>query len=348
MGEMRRNAVDRQRGGVIGGIFAVLFLLILIAAGAAAAVGYLAWKRIEGPGPSETATVVWLKPGMSVSAIGETLEEEGVVEEEILFRGAVRMKRADAKLRAGEYEFPAGASVLDVIDQLVSGDVILHTLTIPEGRTSAQIALLVAEAEMLAGDMPETPAEGVLLPETYAFARGETRAAILQRMEKAQDDLLDALWEDRATGLPFTTREEAIILASIIEKETGVDAERARVAAVFVNRLERGMRLESDPTVIYGLTQGEPLGRGIRQSELRGETPYNTYVVKGLPPTPIANPGRAAIEATLNPADTDDIFFVADGTGGHAFASSLSEHNRNVAAWRRIERERKAAVAEKG
>jgi len=185
------------------------------------------------------------------------------------------------------------------------------------------------------------PNEGELLPETYALTRGETKNDLIRRMIADQQKVLDELWDARALELPISTKQEAVILASIVERETGVASERPRIAAVFVNRLKKGMRLESDPTIIYGLTKGEPLGRGLRVSELRKETPYNTYVINGLPPTPIANPGKDAIAAVLNPAETDEIFFVADGTGGHVFASTLREHNKNVAQWRRIERERK-------
>ncbi|MGE0408199.1 MAG: endolytic transglycosylase MltG, partial [Amphiplicatus sp.] len=245
---------------------------------------------------------------------------------------------------AGEYRLPAGASLFDVIELLVEGKSILHYFTAPEGRTTAQILRLIEDNDVLIGNITLTPHEGELLPETYAFTRGEDRDDMIRRMMKAQDALLDSLWEARALELPFTTREEAVILASIVEKETGKPDERARIAAVFVNRLKRGMRLESDPTIIYGLTGGEPLGRGLRMSELRKETPYNTYVIRGLPPTPIANPGRASIEAVLNPLETDELFFVADGAGGHAFAATVAEHNRNVAKWRRAEREAADAV----
>ena len=252
----------------------------------------------------------------------------------------MRIRRVQGAIKAGEYEIPAGASVMDIIDLLIEGKSILHYFTEPEGRTTAQIVRLLNANETLAGEITLTPGEGELLPETFAFTRGETRDGLIRRMMQDQDALIEAIWDDRALELPFSTPYEAIILASIVEKETSIAEERERIAAVFVNRLKRGMRLESDPTIIYGLTRGEPLGRGIRQSELRGETPYNTYVINGLPPTPIANPGKASIEAVLNPADTQDIFFVADGSGGHAFASTLSEHNANVAKWRRVERER--------
>ncbi len=330
-----------QKGGAVKSFLIFLAGLALLAAATLGAGGYLAWREAKSPGPAQQAVIVALKPGSAVSKIAQELEYAGVIRNADLFTAVVRVKRAQNKLKAGEYEIPAHASVMEIIDILIEGKSILHTLTAPEGLTTAQILRLVAADETLEGELTLTPAEGELLPETYAFTRGETRDAMIRRMMKAQDALLDRLWTERALELPFSTQQEVVILASIVEKETSIAEERDRVAAVFVNRLRRGMRLESDPTVIYGLTGGEPLGRGLRQSELRRDTPYNTYVVFGLPPTPIANPGRAAIEAVLNPADTDDLFFVADGTGGHAFASNLRDHERNVAAWRRIERERR-------
>ncbi|MEQ1931715.1 MAG: endolytic transglycosylase MltG [Parvularculaceae bacterium] len=327
------------RGGALRSIILFIGLLGLLAAGALGVGGYFAWREAKKPGPLGADAVVLLKPGSSVSAIATELAAAGAIRNETLFVAAVRVKGAQAALKAGEYKIPARASVLDVIGLLVEGKSILHYFTAPEGRTSAQVLRGLGEDETLLGDLTLMPAEGELLPETYAYTRGETRDGMIRLMTKAQDDLIERLWNDRATDLPYTTREEAIILASIVEKETGVPDERPRIAAVFVNRLKRGMRLESDPTVIYGLTQGEPLGRGLRVSELRKETPYNTYLIKGLPPTPIANPGRHSIEAVLNPMETRDIFFVADGTGGHAFAETLAEHNRNVAKWRKVERE---------
>ena len=250
----------------------------------------------------------------------------------------VRVKGVQSVLKAGEYEIPAGASVLEIVDLLVKGKSILHSLTAAEGLTTVQILRIIEVDEILTGEITLTPLEGELLPETYSYTRGETRDGVIRMMMKARNDVLDELWDGRALDLPFNTRDEAVILASIVEKETAVPDERPLIASVYVNRLKKGMRLESDPTVIYGVTGGEPLKRGLRVSELKKETPYNTYVVKGLPPTPIANPGRAAIEAVLNPADTDYIFFVADGTGGHAFSSTLAEHNRNVIRWRQVER----------
>ncbi len=319
--------------------FSFIFGLGVLAAIIIGGAGFFAWREAARPGPLADSAIILLEPGTSVAGIARKLETAGAIRHSKLFVAAVRAKDQTAALKAGEYEIPAGASVFEIIALLAEGKSILHTLTAPEGKTTKQILALIAADETLQGDITLSPAEGALLPETYAFTRGETRDKIVSDMMKAQDEVVAALWETRAQGLPFSTPEEAIILASIVEKETGVASERTRVAAVFVNRLRRGMRLQSDPTIIYGLTQGEPLGRGLRQSELERATPYNTYVIAGLPPTPIANPGRAAIEATLNPAETDDLFFVADGSGGHAFAPTLEEHNRNVARWRQIERQ---------
>lgn len=338
---LRNGARVRQSGGALKSVIVFLVSLGVLAVLALGAGGYFAYKEATSPGPAIGTQIVLLKSGSSVSQIATTLEDAGVIRYPELFKAAVRIKQVQNGLKAGEYEIPAGASVLDIIDILVDGRSILHYFTAPEGLTSAQMMRLLEADAVLEGDVEEAPEEGVLLPETYAFTRGETRGAMIARMKTAQKKVIDELWDARQMELPIATPNEAIILASIVEKETGVAAERPRIAAVFVNRLKRGMRLESDPTIIYGLTQGEPLGRGLRVSELRSETPYNTYVIKRLPPTPIANPGRDAIEAVLNPADTDELFFVANGDGGHAFAKTLREHQQNVAAWRRIERERR-------
>ncbi len=330
-----------QRGGAVKSFLLFVAGLTVLAAGALGVGGYLGYKEASRPGPATEDQTVLLAQGSSVSAIAHSLHDAGVIRYAELFIAVVRIRQSENELKAGEYAIPAGASTLDIIDILIEGKSILHQLTLPEGLTTAQILKLVAADDVLVGDISLEPDEGALLPETYAFNRGQTRDEMIERMMKAQADLIEELWDLRATELPISTPEEAIILASIVEKETAVADERPRVAAVFVNRLKRGMRLESDPTIIYGLTKGEPLGRGLRRSELRGETPYNTYIIRGLPPTPIANPGAASIAAVLNPADTDDLFFVADGTGGHVFAKTNREHERNVAAWRRIERERR-------
>ena len=328
-----------ERGGAMKSILSGIAGLILLAAIVAGAGAWLAWREATRPGPLAESAVVLLKPGASVAGIAAELQNAGAIRDRKIFVAAVRLRDEAGALKAGEYAIPAGASVIEIIDLLVAGKSILHRLTAPEGKTTKQILALIAADDALAGEITLAPAEGELLPETYSFTRGQTRDGLISEMMKAQDKVIDALWETRANDLPIMSKEEAIILASIVEKETGVAAERPLIAAVFVNRLRRGMRLQSDPTIIYGLTQGEPLGRGLRQSEIERETPYNTYVIPGLPPTPIANPGRAAIEAVLNPADTDDLFFVADGEGGHVFAPTLEEHNRNVAKWRQIERQ---------
>lgn len=337
----------RQRGGAVKSFFLFILGLALLSALALGAGGYLGYRMAHAPGPAQEDTIVLLEAGSSVASIADKLKNTGVIEHTELFVAAVRLRGVQSDVKAGEYEIPAAASVMEIIDLLVEGKSILYYFTAAEGLTTAQILQLIEANTILKGEVTLEIAEGELLPETYAFHRGDTRDEVLQRMMRAQDNLIAALWDGRATELPFSTPQEALILASIVEKETAVPEERDRIAAVFVNRLKRGMRLESDPTIIYGLTQGEPLGRGLRVSELRSDTPYNTYRISGLPPTPIANPGAAAIEAVLNPAETDDLFFVADGTGGHAFATNLRDHERNVAAWRRIERER-AAEAQDG
>ena len=237
--------------------------------------------------------------------------------------------------QAGELEVPA-----QYADVRAEGDA-TYRVVIAEGATSWQITNALGEIDILTPDVTDAPAEGSLAPRDYEIREGQTVSSVLDRMQTIQAAIMAEAWENRVDGLPLNSPEEAMILASIIEKETSVADERRQVASVFVNRLNRGMRLQTDPTVIYGITRGEGvLGRGLRQSELRGETPWNTYVIPGLPPTPIANPGKAAIEAALDPDTTEYIFFVADGTGGHAFATNLDDHNRNVAVWRQIEAER--------
>ncbi len=329
----------------------MLALLALLALAAAIAIGgwFYAQSTYAGAGP-ETADgadrIVMIESGSGTIQIANALKAVGAIEAPEAFRIAVRLTDNDGALKAGEYAIPSGASIEQIINLLVEGRSILYPVTVPEGLTSEMIVNLVTQSEVLAGDPPEvTPAEGVLLPDTYMVHRGDTREQVVARMIRAQRELMDELWPARQDGLPFDTREEALILASIVEKETGVAEERPQVAAVFVNRLRRNMRLESDPTIIYGLTKGVPLGRGLRRSELDRKTDYNTYQIDGLPPTPIANPGREAIEAVLNPPVTNDLFFVADGTGGHAFAPTYSEHLRNVARWREVEAARRAANA---
>lgn len=342
--ETKMKVREKKGGRLTGLLFGLLFIIIagvLVVAGGL----WLSWMWLQDEvaqtGPHQEEIVVTLPRGDGLIAIANRLEQYGVIDSADVFRVWVTIDGGDRELQAGEYAIPAGASMADIYEQLREGDTIQYLVTAPEGRTSAQIVRILNESEVLTGEIAEIPPEGTLLPETYSFHRGDSRQDILDRMRADQQALLNELWPGRADDLPFDTPEEAIILASIVEKETGVAAERPLVASVFVNRLRRGMRLESDPTIIYGITQGEPLGRGIRRSELDNDrNPYNTYFITGLTPTPIANPGRDAIEAVLNPPQADYLFFVADGTGGHAFAESYREHQRNVAAWRRIERER--------
>jgi len=303
------------------------------------------WSVYLGPGPAARegeATVVSLPSGSGVSTIAATLKQAGVIRSTDMFKAAASLTGADRKLRAGEYEVPTRASLRKVLNLLVSGKVVRHYVTLPEGWSSAQAVDILMRQPILTGTV-EIPAEGALWPETYEVMRGETRASVVARMKRARDEQLTRLWAERSPATIVRTPEEAMILASIVEKETGIAAERPRVAAVFTNRLRIGMRLESDPTIVYGVTKGRPLGRGIRRSELQRETPWNTYLIDGLPPTPIANPGKDAVAAVLNPPRTDDLFFVADGTGGHVFARTYDEHLQNVARWREIER-RKAGL----
>lgn len=318
-----------------GAAFGALFLVALLIAAAGL------WIY-AGPGPkarSGEVTIVTLRKGAGLSQIAAVLEREGVVRSSSVFLAAAQFTGGSRSLKAGEYEFASGASMSSILQAIRDGRIVRRQVTIPEGMTADMVVDILNAQPVLTGVAP-TPAEGSVLPETYDIQRGEDRAAVLKRMTDAHEALMATLWAQRQSGLPFTTENEAITLASIVEKETGIAAERPQVAAVFVNRLRLGMRLESDPTIIYGLTRGRPLGRGLRASELASDTPYNTYRIAGLPPTPIANPGRAAIEAVLNPPKSDALFFVADGTGGHVFAATYDEHLRNVEKWRRIERER--------
>ena len=314
---------------------AMTFTLVLLLAGV-----WALWM-FRGPGPEhgEDGTTVILRRGAGLPEIASTLEGAGVISSAPIFLAAAQITGAARELKAGEYEFGNRASMARVLADVRAGRVVRHFVTVPEGMTSDMVVEILAENPLLTGVAPSPP-EGAVLPETYQIERGEDRAAVLQRMMEAHDEVLAMLWARRQPGLPIETPQEAVILASIVEKETGVASERPQVASVFVNRLRRGMRLESDPTIIYGLTKGRPLGRGIRLSELSRETPYNTYVIDGLPPTPIANPGRAALAAVLDPPETDYLFFVADGSGGHAFAATYDQHRRNVERWRQIERGR--------
>ncbi|WP_265515553.1 endolytic transglycosylase MltG [Nitratireductor luteus] len=322
----------------------IVFLVI-----AAGIVFYLGKREFDGPGPSQSAETILVRPNMSVRDIADALEREGLISDQRIFLLGLRAHGADSKLKAGEYEIKAGASMKEIMELMESGKSVLYSLTIPEGLTVRQVFDRIAATEELSGELPEElPPEGSLAADTLRFTRGLERAAVVEKLMADQQEMVDAIWERRADGLPIETKEEFVTLASIVEKETGRADERSRVAAVFLNRLERGMRLQSDPTIIYGLFggAGKPSDRPIYRSDIDKVTPYNTYQIDGLPPTPIANPGRAALEAVANPSRTDDLYFVADGTGGHVFATTLQEHNENVARWRKIERERRSQAGE--
>ena len=273
--------------------------------------------------------------------IADILQREGVIDNNRwAFIGAVFALKARSELKPGEYAFQKSASLRDVIGTIVEGKVVQHAVTIPEGLTSEQIVARLTDNDIFAGSVREIPREGTLLPETYKFPRGTTRDQVIQRMQQAQKRVLAEIWERRNPDVPIKSPEQLVVLASIVEKETGKADERSRVAAVFVNRLRQKIKLQSDPTIIYGLVGGKgTLGRPIKRSEIQQPSPYNTYVIDGLPPGPIANPGRASLEAAANPARTRDLFFVADGTGGHAFTETYDQHQKNVAKLRSMEKQ---------
>lgn len=276
--------------------------------------------------------------GSGLTEIAEQLQREGIISSKWLFVAGVWLSRQQANIKFGEYLIPARASMADIMDAMVSGRGILYAIGIPEGLTSQQIVSRLMSEDILVGEISSIPADGALLPETYKFTRGDTRESIVQRMQTERDRVLNDVWARRAPDLPIQSPEELLVLASVVEKETALADERTRVAAVFINRLRLNMRLQSDPTVIYGLfgSAGKPSGFMLKRSDLENQSPYNTYVINGLPPGPIANPGRASLEAVANPSRTRDLFFVADGTGGHAFAETYDEHLKNVARWREI------------
>ncbi len=303
-----------------------------------ASYNFMKYRYVRG-GPLEAERVFIVPSGAGLSTIAGKLESGGFIDSAFMLKLNAKMTGIGGALKTGEYPIKAGASMKAIITQIESGKTVLYPVTLPEGLTSAQMMRIIKSTKTLSGDMPATPPEGSILPETYMHARGTDRKALVSNMRRAQTELIDRLWESRQSGLPVKTKREAIILASVVEKETGIGSERDMVAGVFTNRLRKGMRLQSDPTIIYGVSKGEPLGRGIRRSEIDRKTDWNTYQMDGLPKTPICNPGAEAIAAVLAPADTKMLFFVADGTGGHTFAKTLSGHNKNVTKWRKIERQ---------
>lgn len=326
--------------GLVGRLMGWSFLLAIVAA----TCGGLLWFFATIEGPLAKAKIVNIPKGSSTVDIATLLSEQGVVDSGIVTMLGITAVRIGFEVdpKAGEYEFAAGSSLVDVLRKIKTGRTLFYKVSMPEGFTVWQVVERLKANKVLVGEIEDPPTEGELLPDTYLFARGGTRQSVIEQMRIAQTTLIEKLWPARAEGLPFKTPEEALILASIVEKETGKADERAQVAAVFVNRLRRGMRLQSDPTIIYGITKGKgKLDRPISRRDIRQKTDYNTYQINGLPPTPIANPGRASIEAVLNPVETEHLYFVADGSGGHVFAKTLAQHNANVRKWRSWLRDRR-------
>lgn len=311
--------------------FAYAGIALVLLAGVIFAWGYAQFTR---PGPLGVSTVTVIPRGIGLEGIGRALASAGVIERPEVFVVGTKLSSVARDLKAGEYRFPERVSPRGVMEILIGGKTVVRRLTLAEGLTVAQVLAKLEASDGLSGTIAGAPDEGSLLPETYHFSYGDERAGLLDRMRDGMTRALTEQWPNRQAGLPFNSPEQALVLASIIERETGVDEERPLIAGVFVNRLRRGMRLQSDPTVAYGIAPGG-LGRPLSRADLARPSPYNTYVIDGLPPTPICNPGKASIRAALNPAKTEFLYFVADGTGGHAFARTLREHNRNVARWRR-------------
>ena len=320
----------------------VLSLIFLTAVFTGASVIWMKGE-FDAPGPLNAKKTIEVERGDTLKEIARKLEQENVISHSWVFEINARFNGKAKSIQAGEYGFRPDISMNEILQKLQKGDVVYHQITIPEGLTNYQIRQILKAEPLLKGDIETMPPEGFLLPETYSFRKGLPRQDLIDRMHAAKKDFLDQAWKNKKQDLPVKSPEEAVILASIVEKETGVADERAKVAGVFINRLKTGMRLQSDPTVIYALTAGVPeqegkgpLGRRLLRKDLKFDSPYNTYVYSGLPPGPIANPGRESIRAVLMPEDHKYFYFVADGTGGHFFSKTLKQHNINVQKWRRI------------
>jgi UPF0755 protein len=321
----RSQIIMLERVGI--GIGALLAFLIVFF------IGFL----FLGSGPkahSGKRTTFIINSGMGAGKISKELKDENLIRSDFAFRTLSIITGAGKRIKPGEYEIPSGSSPLRILKIIARGDAVAHRITIPEGFPMVMVYDRLKANEVLSGDLPNLPPEGSIAPDTYQLKRGDNRETIIRQMMERQTKIIDELWLSRTANSPIKTKEEALILASIVEKETGIASERPRIAAVFLNRLREGMKLQSDPTIIYGITKGKPLGRKILKSEIDAHSAWNTYVINGLPKTPICNPGKDAIAAVLKPDNVKDLFFVADGSGGHVFAETYAEHERNVAKWR--------------
>ncbi len=325
----------------MAGVRKYIYLLLIGSVAFAALFFYLGYRAFYEKGPMEAETVYYLAKGQGVIRTAWQLEKDGLIRDQKIFKLGVRLSGYERGLQAGEFAIPPQSSMFDIMMILSGGKVIQHRLTIVEGWTSWQIAEYLNAIDNLTDPITDLPREGSILPDTYLYTKNTPRHDLIRRMQVRQLDLLDDIWSKRAPDLPFLSIEDALVLASIVEKETATPHERAHIAGVFVNRLRKNMRLQTDPTVIYGIDRRGFLNRAISRSDLKSDNPYNTYRIRGLPPTAIAHPGRASIAAVLHPLETDDLYFVADGTGGHAFARNLKDHLKNVKKWRRIEKENK-------
>lgn len=329
-----------------GRLFLRLFVLVVICLSGGSVFSF--YSLLYEQNDIAESTVILVEKGENLNQIARRLKRDNLLNSVAVFKVAARLSGKSTQLKAGEYRIPARASAKEILDILVSGQTVVRRVTVPEGKTSRQIFDLLMQTPGLFGDLPEPPPNGSLLPETYVFSYGLPRKVILERMLSGMNKTIEELWPLRDPDLPYTTKEEALVLASIVEKETSVPAERPRIAGVFVNRLRKGMRLQTDPTVIYAVTGGTmELNRRLTHKDLRTDHPFNTYVNKGLPPVPICNPGRESIQAVLQPQKTNEIYFVADGTGGHVFSRTFEEHKRNIANWKRARRKKLAQSAGK-
>jgi UPF0755 protein len=328
--------LPKVRRPVIARVIGSFFLLLLALSALIAGLGFWTYLNFTAPGPLTASKIYEINKNMNRGDIAVALQDQGIIADARIFSAAAAVNGyRGGRLKPGEYEFPAGATMQDVLAMIAAGHYLTYKVTIPEGWTSQMVVARLQEQHELDGDIGAVPAEGAIRPDTYVFKRGLTRQKILEDMQAAETKLVDELWAKRPADTFVKSKEELITLASIVEKETGVAEERPQVASVFINRLKQGMRLQSDPTIIYGIVGGKgKLERPLTRADIEATTPYNTYQIPALPPGPIANPGKAALEAVLNPDKTPYLYFVADGTGGHAFASTLEEHNANVKKWR--------------